>query len=235
MPMQISAVQQFSLLDFPEKTSCIVFTPGCNFRCGYCHNPEFVLPEELKKLKGSFIDEASFFRFLDGRIGLLDGVVITGGEPTIQHDLSQFIEKVKARGFLVKLDTNGSHPMLLDQLIRNGMLDYVAMDVKSSLAGYPSLVGNRVSPEKIKESIDILKQGNVPYEFRSTLIKECHPEAVLTDMANLLAGADTLYLQSFRSGITLDSSYAQYHPFSSQEMKDIQTLFLHSIGNVHIR
>ncbi|PIR76985.1 MAG: anaerobic ribonucleoside-triphosphate reductase activating protein, partial [Candidatus Magasanikbacteria bacterium CG10_big_fil_rev_8_21_14_0_10_38_6] len=142
--MVISGVQPFTLLDFPEKTACIIFTAGCNFRCGYCHNPEFVLPEKIQQIKTSFIDEETIYSFLQKRKGLLDGVVISGGEPTMMGDLPAFIRNIKELGFLVKLDTNGNRPLVLQHLLDEGLLDYVAMDVKTSLVNYADLVGDCV-------------------------------------------------------------------------------------------
>lgn len=233
--MLISGIQKFSILDYPEKTSCIVFTPGCNFRCGYCHNPEFVLPEQIQQIKASFIDEHIFFKFLDTRKGLLDGVVITGGEPTIHHDLKGFIEKVKLRGFLVKLDTNGSNPDMVRDLMNNRLVDYIAMDVKTSIDQYPVVVGKRVAPEKMQESIDLLLSSHIPYEFRTTLLQELHTHDVLEKMAVTMKGASTLYLQTFRPGITLDPGFGSYHAFTHDQLLQTKQLFEGTISSVILR
>lgn len=223
--MIISGIQKFTLLDFPGKISCIVFTGGCNFRCGYCHNPEFVLPEKLTALAPSFIPEAAVLNFLKRRQGKLQGVVITGGEPTVMPDLEVFIRKVRALGFAVKLDSNGNRPEALRTLIDQGLIDYVAMDVKTSLSGYRSLVGSGADERKLQESIELLKEGRVDYEFRSTLIREVHTPEVLREMETLLLGAKRLYLQTFRSGVTLDLAFERYHPFSIVEMEEITERF----------
>ncbi len=231
----ISGIQKFTLLDFPNKTACVVFTPGCNFRCGYCHNPEFVLPEKIQEIKGSFIPEEAFFSFLNDRRGLLDGVVVTGGEPTLMPDLLPFMKRIKSLGLLVKLDTNGNRPEILKAAVSEGAIDYVSMDVKTSLEGYPGLVGKLVKPEKIKESVDFLLQNTVDYEFRSTLIKESHSIADLENMVELVRGAKRIFLQSFRSGITLSPIFGTYHPFSEEEMRKIASQFGKTVAQVEIR
>lgn len=233
--MLISGIQPFTMLDYPGKTACVVFTAGCQFRCGYCHNPEFVLPELLVKIKGDFITEEAFFNFLDERRGLLEGVVVSGGEPTIHHDLFRFIQKIKAAGFLVKLDTNGNRPDVLEAAIEDGLLDYVAMDVKTSLSGYPDLVGKLAKPESIRASIELLKTSSVEHEFRCTLIKEVHCDTIVAEMIGLLAGAKRLYLQEFRPGHTLDPAYQNYHAFSSNEVGDIAERFRAVVSEVIVR
>ncbi len=233
--MLISGIEQFTLVDYPEKTACIIFTPGCNFRCGYCHNPEFVLPEKIIQLKNSFIPETAVFNFLNERRGFLDGVVISGGEPTIMPDLIPFMDTIKSLGYLVKLDTNGNRPDVLRQAVTSGVVDYVAMDIKTSLAEYPSLVGPAVNPEAIQKSIEFLKAGNLDYEFRCTLIKEIHPDHILEDMARLMDRAKQVFLQSFRSTITLKPSFKSFHAFSEQEMKVLAHTFLQYAQKVSLR
>lgn len=273
--MLISGIQKFTMLDYPGKTAAIIFTAGCTFRCGYCHNPEFVLPERLKEIKDTFIPEEAVFNFLDTRRGesspnplrcdgggsrtlasadrrppeggeragrglassvpLLDGVVISGGEPTVQPDLLPFIRKLKEGGFLVKLDTNGNRPETLKQAVEEGLLDYIAMDIKTSLPEYQALAGKLVSPERIKQSIDLIKNSGVEYEFRSTLIKECHSPEVLEAMKRLVAGAKRYYLQTFRPGHTLLPAFEKYHPFSEAEIRGIMDMFKGAAGEVGIR
>jgi pyruvate formate lyase activating enzyme len=219
--MVISGIQKFSILDFPGKTACIVFTPGCNFRCRFCYNPEFVLPEKIKEISDSFIPEEAFFNFLDHRKDLLDGVVITGGEPTIIGDLLNFMEKIKKKGFLVKLDSNGNKPEVLRDAFNRELVDYIAMDIKTSLDKYQELSGVDAKPENIKESIKLLMKGEVPYEFRSTIVREFHPKEVLKEMAKLIDGADQYYMQAFRPGTTLDPVVSDYHSYDEKEMKSI--------------
>lgn len=233
--MKLSAIQRFTMLDYPGRVACIAFTPGCNMRCGFCHNPEFVLPAKIQELQADFIEEQVFFNFLDKRRGLLEGVVVSGGEPTIWRDLPEFLRRIKEKGFLTKLDTNGNHPEMLRVLLDQGLVDYVAMDVKTSLAEYPKLVGGTVKPENIEESIRLLKASGIPYEFRTTLIKEIHNEKVLKDMEEMLSGAKRYYLQTFRPGHTLDSLFATYHSFSNEEMRGLVERFSVVVKKVGIR
>lgn len=233
--MLISGIQKMSLLDFPGVIAAIVFTPGCNFRCGYCHNPEFVLPERIAEIRPSFIKEEAFFNFLEKRKGVLDGVVVTGGEPTLMPDLLPFLAKLKERGFKVKLDTNGNRASVLRAAIDAGLVDYVAMDVKTSMDEYPNLVGNLASAENLRESMKMLMAGSVPYEFRSTLIKETHTPEVIADMVALMTGAKRVSLQTFRPGNTLCAKFGDYHAFSEEEMEAIRQQFLPVAGEVIMR
>lgn len=222
-------------MDFPGKIACIIFTGGCNYRCGFCHNPEFVVPEQLAKISQSFIPEEVALNFLKQRQGKLDGVVISGGEPTIMPDMEQFIVKVRELGFVVKLDSNGNHPDVFRSLIDKKLVDYIAMDFKTALSRYQSLVGEWADAKKLSESIELLKEGKVDYEFRSTLIKEIHTPEVLEEMVKTMAGAKCLYLQTFRNGITLDPFFKDFHSFSLDEMRDIAKLFSASVSEVGIR
>lgn len=233
--MLISGVQQFTMLDYPNKTACIVFTPGCNFRCGFCHNPEFVLPEEIDQIKESFIPEAAFFHFLETRKGLLDGVVITGGEPTLMGDLLEFIQKVKNMGFLVKLDSNGNTPTILKKILETGLVDYVAMDIKTTLPKYKELVGLRAREEYIQEAITCIKESGIDHEFRSTIVKEVHTADVLQGMVELVSGAKRYFLQNFRPEKTLDPVFEQYHGFSDSELHGIRELFASVVEEVGVR
>lgn len=234
--MLISGVQKFSILDFPKKTSCIVFTAGCNFRCGFCYNPEFVIPEQIAKIRNSFIPEETFYSFLDQRKGLLDGVVITGGEPTIMPDLPKFMAKIREMGFAVKLDTNGNNPTMLKDVIDKRLINYVAMDIKTSLENYPQVSGLGARPERVKQSIELIRDSKVPYEFRSTLIKEIHSEDTLNKMAQLLEGAEQLFLQYYRLEETIDPKYQNYKAFSEEEMQKIATnIFAPHVKQVVVR
>ena len=161
MCIKIGGVQKFSLLDYPDKISAIIFTSGCNFRCGYCHNPELFS-------SNSEWNEERALEFLITRQGKLDGVVITGGEPTIHKALPQFIKKIKALNFLVKLDTNGTNPQMLKDLVQSNLIDYVAMDIKAPLSKYKIITG--IEPIGVKESIEFLLKGKIPYEFRTTAL-----------------------------------------------------------------
>lgn len=233
--MLISGIQPFSLLDYPGKVSCIVFTPGCNFRCGYCHNPEFVLPDKVAALRDSFVDESAFFNFLNKRDGKLDAVVVSGGEPTLMPDLVPFIQKIREKGLFVKLDSNGNRPSILSELLEKKLVDYIAMDFKTSLSDYKNLVGPWVVEKNIEESINILKNSKIDHEFRTTLVREIHTPEVLLEMGNQIKGANKLYLQTFRPGVTLSPSFGTNTPFSEEETNEIANLFRSFVNEVYIR
>ena len=223
--MLISGVQPFTLLDYPGKVAAIIFTPGCNMRCRFCHNKEFVLPEEIKKITPSFISEKAVLNFMKSRVGKLDGLVISGGEPTVQPDLAQFIQKVRDMGFLVKLDTNGNLPQILKKLVTEKLVDHVAMDVKTTPDRYMELVGDLAKPENIIESINFLKEGHVTYEFRTTMIDGVHTKEIVDEMAKLLRGSDKLYLQTFRPEVTLDPEFEKKKPISQAQMNEYVAIF----------
>ncbi len=185
----IGGIQRTSLVDYPEKVACTVFFNGCNFRCGFCHNPFLVL--NFKE----GVSKETFFKFLDSRKKVLDGVVISGGEPCMSSDISEFIDEIKKRGLLVKLDTNGSFPEILDKIIDK--VDYVAMDIKSCLERYQETVGVKVDLEKIKKSAEIIITKAKDYEFRTTVIKSLFDEKVLREIGNWLKGAKRYTLQQF--------------------------------------
>ena len=215
--MKIGGFQRFSLIDYPGKISAIIFTQGCNFRCPYCHNPELIDP----KLFTSAIDEDLILSFLRKRVGKLDGVVITGGEPLLQHDLIEFIKKVKEMGYLIKLDTNGSYPEKLERLL--DLIDYIAMDIKAPLEKYRNVVRTDVCTEKIMESITIILNGDIDYEFRTTVVKALLTEDDLICIAKLIRGAKRYVLQKFVASKILDKSFAgNAKCFSEDELNIIK-------------
>lgn len=233
--MRISGIQQFTTLDYPGRIACILFTAGCNFRCGYCHNPEFVLPEYIEKIKDSFIPEETVFRFLEERQGLLDGVVVSGGEPTVMGDLTEFLEQIQEREFLVKLDTNGSRPDVLRRLFAAKAVDYIAMDVKTAVPEYKKLVKRHAVGAEIVRSMNCIRGSGIPFEFRTTLIREIHSSDVLQKMSQLFQKTDIIFLQPFRPTHTLDPVFSKYHPFSNTEIEAARVLFLEYAGAVYIR
>ena len=195
----ISGLQKMTLLDFPGKIACTVFLQSCNYRCPFCHNSELLTgnPEPLMTVE-------AFLKFLKSRQGLLDGVCVSGGEPTLRPELPELLRSIKELGFAAKLDTNGSRPEVLKTLVEENLVDYVAMDVKNSPERYAQTVGlERMSLAPIEESLRFLISGNVDYELRTTLVEPLHDEASIRDMAawleNLVPGrkADKLFLQSF--------------------------------------
>jgi len=212
--MKISGLQKLTLLDYPGKVACTVFTGGCNLRCPFCHNASLVVEPKNYEI----LSEVDFFTFLNKRRGILDGVCVTGGEPLLQLDLADFLKRIKALGYLVKLDTNGSFPDQLKALAAQGLIDYVAMDVKSSPERYAEAVG---MPDfylsKVRESIDFLLTGSMDYEFRTTVVKGLHNADILRDTAKVIVGAKRYFLQKFvDSGNLLGNGIAA---FSDNEMK----------------
>ena len=211
--MRISGLQKLTLLDFPGHTACTVFTGGCNYRCPFCHNAELVLrPEEQPE-----IPEAEFFALLEKRRGLLDGVAVTGGEPTLQPDLPDFLRRIRKLGYAVKLDTNGTRPDLLKRLVEEGLVQYAAMDVKNSPARYAETAGTADPKlDRIRESAAFLMEGTVPYEFRTTVVQELHRPEDLREIGRWLRGAERYYLQGFAdSG---DLIREGFHPCSREEL-----------------
>lgn len=205
--MLVSGLQKLSLLDYPGKVACVVFTPGCNLRCGFCHNPEFVLPEKLLSIKASFLEEREFFDFLKKRQGILDAVSICGGEPTMHQDLPDFCRRIKELGFLVKLDTNGSHPEILAHLLEKNLIDYVAMDVKHIWSKYQEITGRDIEISKYQESIKLIIDSAPDYEFRTTVIDGVHSQEDILEIASYIQGAKAYYLQNYRPGEVLDLSF----------------------------
>lgn len=191
--MRIGGFQKLTLVDFPGKVAATVFTQGCNFRCGYCHNPELVLP----RLFQAYIPEEEVLDYLHDRREKLQGVVISGGEPTLQKGLGCFIARIKTMGFAVKLDTNGSYPEVLSSLIELNLIDYIAMDVKSSLAKYGQVTGIACDTKKIQESIDVIIKSGIPYQLRTTLVKEFCSDRDLDDIQRLIERANHYVLQPF--------------------------------------
>lgn len=192
--MRIDGLQKMTLLDFPGKVACTVFTGGCNFRCPFCHNALLVtkLPEKPD------YTEDEILSFLEKRIGLLDGVAITGGEPLLNPDIGDFIRKIRDMGYAVKLDTNGSFPERLKAIVGEGLVDYVAMDIKNRREKYTETVGlKNLDLSKIEESIDFLKSGAVDYEFRTTVVKQFHTVEDITAAAEWISGAKRYFLQNF--------------------------------------
>ncbi len=232
----ISGIEPFSLLDYPEKASCIIFFAGCPFRCGFCHNPEFVLPELISKIKNSFIKQEAVFNFLKKRQGLLDGVVISGGEPTSVPHLDEFLSRIKDLGFLIKLDTNGANPLILEKLVEKNLVDYFAMDIKINFDNYHRIIRVDFDINKIKQSFNFIKNCGLPYEFRTTVIKEIHTKKILTLLARDLQGVDNYFLQRFRSIHTLDKNFKKFSSYSLSELSDIaENIFKRYNINVKIR
>jgi len=212
--MKIGGLQKLTLIDYPGKLAATVFLFGCNFRCPWCYSSELVLAEK----KQPEILEKEVISFLKERQDLLEGVVICGGEPTINKDLGKFIKKIKKLGFLVKLDTNGSNPKMLKDLIK--IVDYVAMDVKLPKDKYKKILG--VNPENIDKSIKILKNSNIDYEFRTTVVPGILDKKDILKIAKWISGAKKYYLQNFRPEKTLDPKFEKKKPYTDEYLADIK-------------
>jgi pyruvate formate lyase activating enzyme len=199
--MILGGYQKLTLIDYPGHIATTVFTVGCSFRCPFCHNPELVLGSKLS-VNNSL--EKEFFEFLKKRKGKLEGICITGGEPTIQLDLIEFIDKVRKMGYLVKLDSNGSRPDVLRKVISEKLVDFIAMDIKDSPKKYKKTSGGKADLERIKLSVDIIMNSRIPYEFRTTVVPGIHKEEDFSEIAKWIKGARSYYLQAYQETKILD-------------------------------
>lgn len=228
--MQFSGFQKLTLLDYPEKTACTLFTAGCNFRCPFCHNAGLVTHID----NSNFFTEEYVLDYLKKRKGILDGVCITGGEPLMHKELPNFIKKAKELGYLVKLDTNGSYPERLQSLIDDGLIDYVAMDIKNAHEKY--LVTADCSDDELQnviKSVEILKQNKIDYEFRTTVVKEYHDAEDVKKIAEWIRGADKYFLQNFIDSGDLIKNNLSAHPRETLEF--MRSLAQDIIPKVEIR
>lgn len=229
--MFISGLQKLTLLDYPGTVACTVFTGGCNFRCPFCHNAPLVLPERLAQ----DTDEEQVLAFLKKRTGILDGVAITGGEPLIHKEIPSFLEKVKALGFSIKLDTNGSFPEMLESIVKAGLVDRVAMDIKNCPEKYAETIGLKdfdIAP--VERSKSFLMECGIDYEFRTTVVKGIHTEESLLGAAEWIAGAKEYYLQQFKDSgdvIAIDGLSA----FDEKEMHALADAVARYVPSVKVR
>ncbi len=215
--MIIGGLQKFSLIDYPQEICAIIFTSGCNFRCPYCHNPELVTGNGYK------IDIKFVFDFLKNRVGKLTAISITGGEPTLHSDLIGFIEKIRSLGYQkIKLDTNGTNPEMINELIKRKLVTYVAMDIKSSFERYQEVIKAKCNVEKIKQSIDIIRNSNINYEFRTTAVDNFVGQKDILSIANHIKGAKAYYIQRFVPSKTLDKSFINKTSFAKTELERIK-------------
>ncbi len=238
--MQIGGLQKFSLLDYPDHLSAIIFTQGCNFRCHFCYNPMLVWPrtevgklniqpsaiagEKIEKVNPE-IKEDDLFDFLQERQKKLDAIVISGGEPTIHADLPEFIAKIKKLGFKIKLDTNGTNPRMLAGLLADKQLDYIAMDIKGALENYDLISETQPNIKDIKASIKLLMQSSLPYEFRTTVVSGLVNKEDIEKIGKLIKGAQKWYLQNFKSDVALlNESFMKVAPFSGEEMAEMRQI-----------
>ncbi len=218
--VEIGGLQKTTLIDYPGRLAAVVFLVGCNFRCPFCYSAELVLPEKIKLQPR--ISEKEVFDFLEQRKGLLEGVVICGGEPTIQKDLPQFLEMIKKMGFLVKLDTNGSNPEILKDLIDRKLVDYVAMDIKAPFIKYKETSGGRADLDKIKQSIGIIKSSGIDYEFRTTVVPTMHSKEDIIQLAKDISPAKKYFIQGFRPEKTIEKKFETVKGYSEEFLTEIK-------------
>lgn len=218
--MKIGGLQKNTLIDYPGRLAAIVFLSGCNFRCPFCYSTELVLPEQIEKQPE--LSQKYFFDFLKSRKGLLEGVVICGGEPTINKDLPEFLKEIKSLGYLVKLDSNGSNPEALEGLLSKKLVDYTAMDIKAPPEKYKEATGVNIDVEKIKKSIGILKK-NGNYEFRTTIPPGILGKEDIINIAKWISPAEKYYLQKFSAEkATIDPSVGKRKPYSDEYMEEMK-------------
>ncbi len=227
--MQIHGFNKTTLLDYPGLVAATVFTGGCNFRCPFCQNSDLV----LDPMSQPIIPEEEVLSHLRKRKGITAGVCITGGEPTLQADLPEFIGKIKEIGMKVKLDTNGYRPEVLCNLMAARLIDYVAMDIKSSLDGYSKVAGVAIDTEKIKESVGLLINGNIPYEFRTTVVRELHDKEAMEGIAKLINGAGNYYLQGYedRESVICPG----FSAYTKEELEKFLPIFSNCVKSAQIR
>lgn len=229
--MKIGGLHKVSLIDYPGKISAIIFTQGCNFRCAYCHNPELVDP----KLFEPPMPHEEIFNFLDKRRGKLDALVVTGGEPTLQPNLIPFLKRVKEMGYLIKIDTNGALPEILENLIVQRHADYIAMDIKAPWEKYSRVTRAEVDVARIKRSIDLVTQSGIPCEFRTTLVRSLLEQEDIRKIGGLIKGAKRFVLQKFVPSKTLSANFLQESTYTDRELEAFKKELESDIEDVVIR
>ena len=230
--MKIGGLQKLTLIDYPGKPACTVFLAGCNLRCPWCHSPDLVAEQRVEKIKE--IKREDFFNFLKKRREVLEGVVICGGEPTVNNKLPDFIRDISTLGYSVKLDTNGTNPEMLKKIIEEGLIDYVAMDVKAPLNRYEELFGFNIEADDLRRSISLIKSLK-NYEFRTTLVPGIHNQETLVKIMKEVEGSKNFYLQNFRGKKTLSSNLEGGDGFSKKEMKEFKRIAKKYVKNCKIR
>ena len=212
--MRLGGLQKMTLLDFPGRVACTVFTVGCNFRCPFCHNSSLVVTPEAPELS-----QDDFFAFLEKRRGLLDGVAITGGEPLLHPDMPTFLRRIRSLGCAVKLDTNGAFPARLEAILDEGLADYVAMDVKNSKEKYELTAGAAGVLPKVERSVELLRAGKTPFEFRTTLVDELHEPEDFAAIGRWLAGTERYFIQGFVDSGDILAGGGRFHAASPEKAK----------------
>ena len=230
--MKISGIIKTTLIDYPGHIATSIFTQGCNFRCPYCHNPDLI-PGDLESKEYMNLDY--FWDFLENRKEFLDGVAITGGEPTLQDDLIEFIEEIKNRDFKIKLDTNGSRPKIIKNLIDNELVDYIAMDIKSSIEKYSNYSDDSSIGEKIMESVNLIKESEIDYEFRTTVVPGLHDENEVKEIAKIGAGSRNFTLQNFRRERTYDKDFESKLPYTEKKLQTFKDILKDKVNDIKIK
>lgn len=230
--MRFGGFHPLTLLDFPGQVACILFTQGCNLRCGYCHNPQLIGPAPPG---GELVAEEQVLDFLKRRQGLLDGVVVSGGEPTLQADLVGFLRRLRELGFSTKLDTNGTNASMLREALHEGLLDYVAMDLKHDPARYQEITGVAVDPGVLAESRDLLRSSGVAHQFRTTVLAPFHDESTIEAIARFCQGAARFVLQNFHATRVLDPAYQTYERCTQDQLRRFQAIAESYVDKVEIR
>lgn len=228
--MLLGGFQKLTLIDYPGKIATTVFTVGCSFRCPFCHNPELVLSPGV-----SSNVEKEFFEFLEKRKGKLEGVCITGGEPTIQPDLTDFIKKIRNLGYFVKLDTNGSRPDVVRNIIKEKLADFIAMDIKGTPEKYKETTGGKADIERIKLSVDLIKNSGIPYEFRTTVVPGIHEESDFDEIAKWIGGSMAYYLQAYQETKILDPNLKKITKGKMINLEKIRNNIQRNFGKFGIR
>lgn len=216
--MLIGGFQKLSVIDYPKNLAALIFTQGCPFLCHYCHNPSLVLKKDFSPI----LKEEDILDFLKKRKNKLDAVVITGGEPTIQKDLINFLKKIKTLDYKIKLDTNGIYPKILEEIISKNLINYIAMDIKAPLDKYFLITQKKLDKTLILESINLIINSNIDYEFRSTLVKNIHEIEDIEKMSSLIKNSNLYYLQKFIPKKTLNPIFSSFKPFSDADMQTMQ-------------
>lgn len=251
--MYIGGFQKNSLIDFPGTIACVVFTRGCNFTCPYCHNPDLVTgtagpdgagssgvsdSNRLDPSRSDNLDQKKILKFLDKRKGIIEGVVVTGGEPTLQADLTDFIQTVRQMGYKIKLDTNGTAPRILDTLFEQGLLDYLAMDIKTDTDHYPMVMKNPEQLDRVIESISLIMEKASAYEFRTTCARPFVTPAIMENIGKMIQGAASYILQPCSRNVdVLDPDFAAVddHFLSVDDMDALKAAVLPFVANTRIR
>lgn len=231
--MILGGFQKLTLIDYPGKLATTVFTVGCSFRCPFCHNPELIISNFQFSIFNNM--EKDFFEFLKKRKEKLQGVCITGGEPTIQPDIIRFIKKIKNLGFLVKLDTNGSRPDVLKKIIDLKLVDYIAMDIKNQLKNYNKTSGVKIDKDRIKLSVDLVMNSKIPYEFRTTVVPGIHSEKDFLEISKWIKGAREYWLQKYEEVKILDPKLKNKTKGKKLDLEKIKKSIEKHLGKVGIR